>query len=439
MFQEVSQIPNLGERLTSKGALEEPAQEYELSPSWPDSRLIKTRLKGRDALPQIVHFLVFAAIGLPLCIKLLATRPLPEPKTTVLLIVLGLISYHLPVTMPSSVQFNPGFPLLMSALYVHGISACLLVVIPSMLLYFFTKKHGLFNCLFNAGQFTLCLYAAELVALQTGWQPGIPADYKSVLTVCLMYLTADVLNVLLVAGSVAIVTKRPLWDCFKRTFLFERRAILAQRTFVTIVAMLLTSYMRDIAFLIVFVGVLSLRIQNLFQRELTVRTEEAETDPLTNVYNMRYLHRWLKQEVRAINGSKIHYSFIFADVDGLKTVNDMYGHETGNHLLIHVARLLVSNVRSQDRVARYGGDEFVIVCPHTNLSQAMSMAKRILRTITKEPFRANGVEIPFGMSMGVASWPEHGETVFDTIRMADKAMYLAKRNGGAKIHSAANL
>ena len=126
-------------------------------------------------------------------------------------------------------------------------------------------------------------------------------------------------------------------------------------------------------------------------------------------------------------------------MDGLKTVNDMYGHETGNHLLIHVARLLVSNVRSQDRVARYGGDEFVIVCPHTNLSQAMSMAKRILRTITKEPFRANGVEIPFGMSMGVASWPEHGETVFDTIRMADKAMYLAKRNGGAKIHSAANL
>jgi hypothetical protein len=176
LFQEVSQIPNLGERLTSKGALEEPAQEYELSPSWPDSRLIKTRLKGRDALPQIVHFLVFAAIGLPLCIKLLATRPLPEPKTTVLLIVLGLISYHLPVTMPSSVQFNPGFPLLMSALYVHGISACLLVVIPSMLLYFFTKKHGLLTAcstqaslryVFTQPNLLPCKQAGNLGFLQT--------------------------------------------------------------------------------------------------------------------------------------------------------------------------------------------------------------------------------------------------------------------------------
>lgn len=61
----------------------------------------------------------------------------------------------------------------------------------------------------------------------------------------------------------------------------------------------------------------------------------------------------------------------------------------------------MSNVRSQDRVARYGGDEFLIACPNTNLSQAMSMANRILNTITEKPFMLNDMEIPIGMSMGI--------------------------------------
>ncbi len=421
------------------GTIEGTEQAQRSGPYKPSNRLIKTRLKGRDALRQALYFLAFAALGLPLCFELLATKPLPEPKTAVLLTVLGLISYHLPVTMPSNVRFNPGFPLLMSALYYHGISAALLVVIPSMLLFFFTKKHGLLNCLCNAGQFTICLYAADMIGRYVGWQQGVPANNKAVFIVCLMYFTADVLNILIVSGSVAMEAKRPFWECFTRNFFFERRAIIAQRTFVTVVAMLLTSYMGDIAFCIVFIGVISLRVQNLFQKELAVKTEEAETDPLTNVYNMRYLRRWLKHELKSASGTQAHYAFIFADVDGLKAVNEKYGHETGNSLLIHVADLLVSNVRSQDRVARYGGDEFLIACPNTNLSQAMSMANRILNTITEKPFMLNDMEIPIGMSMGIASWPDHGETVFDAIRMADKAMYLAKKSGGSRIRSAASI
>jgi diguanylate cyclase (GGDEF)-like protein len=445
VVQEVSEIPDrLSELFASKEesgepASEQPVQEQKLSPSWPSSRLIRTSLKGRDALPHITYFAVIAAIGLPLCVGLLRSRPFPETKTAVLLTVLGLISYHLPVTMPSSVQFNPGFPLLLSALYYQGISASLLVAIPSSLLFVFTRKHGLLNCLFNAGQITLSLCAAELVGLRVGWQPGVPADNKAVLAVCLMVLTVDVINIFLVSVSVAIMKRRPVWESFKRTFLFERRAIIAQRAFVTVVSMLLTSHMGNITFLVMFIGVLSLRLQNLFQKELAVKTEEAETDPLTNVYNMRYLRRWLKQEINSANGRKARYSFIFADVDGLKAVNDTYGHEKGNDLLIHIANLLVSNVRSQDRVARYGGDEFVIVCPHTSLSQAVTLARRILKTIAKQPFTSNGIEIPFGLSMGVASWPDHGDTVFDVIRMADRAMYFAKRRGGGRIHSAADL
>lgn len=327
----------------------------------------------------------------------------------------------------------------MGAFYCYGISAAIVVLIPSMLLYFFTTKHALFNCLFNVGQFTLCLYLTEMVGLWAGWVQGAPATNADLLIICLMIITYDLLNLLFVTGSVYIDTKQSFGKCFVRAFYLDRKAVLLQRTFLAIVAMLLSSHMGNIAFVIVFIGVISLRFQNLFQRELVIKTEEAETDPLTKIYNMRYLHRWLEDQVRSLSKNQDHCTFIFADVDGLKSVNDKYGHDIGDKLLIHVSEILVANVRNRDQVARYGGDEFIIACPYTDLNQAMSIAARILQACAKNPFVINGTQINFGVSLGVASWPEHGETVFDIIRMADKAMYLAKKSGGNTLRSAANL
>ncbi|HHY11556.1 MAG TPA: GGDEF domain-containing protein [Firmicutes bacterium] len=405
----------------------------------PVNCLITTNLKGRDALPQIAYFLAFAAVGVPLCIKTILAKPLPEPRTAMFLLVLGLISYHIPITLPSNVQFHPGFPLLMSALFCHGISAAILVILPSMSIYWLTKKRGICNCVFNISQFALCLYAAKTIGLRTGWKQGAPAANGDLLPICLMILAFDILNILFVCGSRSIETKESFWECFLKLLYTERKAVLPQRTFMTIVAMLLSSHMGNIAFVIVFIGVISLRFQNLFQRELVEKTEEAEIDSLTNLHNMRYLHRWMSTEIGAMAETENPCSFIFADIDGLKEVNDAYGHETGNDLLVHVAEILVGNVRSKDRVARYGGDEFVVACPGTSLTQAVSIAMRALQASRNKPFAADGIEIAFGLSIGVASWPEHGETVFDSIRMADKAMYLAKRDGGNTVRTAAEL
>lgn len=401
--------------------------------------LITTKLKGRETVPQIVYFLAFAVVGVPLCIKTLLTKPLPEPKTTLLLLVLGFISYHIPVTLPSNVHFHPGFPLLMGALYCHGISAAILVIVPSMLLYIITKKHGISNCLFNVSQFTVCLYISEAVGLRAGWKQGVPAAGGDLLPILLMILAFDILNVLFVSESRSIENKEPWKECFLKLLYTERKAVLLQRAFLTIVAMLLSSHMGDVAFVIIFIGVISLRFQNLFQRELVVRTEEAKTDPLTKTYNMRYLHKWLNTEFRAPTESEGVCSFIFADIDGLKAVNDEYGHGTGDNLLIHVAEILLANVRSKDQVVRYGGDEFVVAFPGIDIRQTTTVAMRILEASKSKPFLVNGEKVEFGISMGVASWPEHGETVFDVIRMADKAMYLAKKSGGNTVRSAAGL
>lgn len=397
--------------------------------------LITTKLEGRDALPQAVYYLAFAAVGVPLCVSAMITEPLPEPATAALLLVLGLASYHVPVTLPSNVQFHPGFPLLMAALFCHGRVAADIVIVPSALLHFFTRNHGLSNCLFNAGQFALCAHAAEIVGFRSGWTPGAPAGAKDLLPVCLMMLTFDVLNILFVSGSRSIENKEPWRECFTKLLYVERKAVLPQRAFQSIVAMLLSSHMGNIAFVIVFLGAMSLRLQNIFQKELVERTEAAETDPLTKVHNMRYLNKWLTTAFGTAGGGKETCSFLFADIDKLKAANDEYGHETGDNLLIHVAQILTDNVRSKDQIARYGGDEFVVALPGVDLQQAIAAAMRILQASSK-PFWVNGQEVGFGISIGVASWPEHGETVFDAIHIADEAMYAAKKNGGNRVHSA---
>ena len=94
-------------------------------------------------------------------------------------------------------------------------------------------------------------------------------------------------------------------------FYDDRKAVLAQRTFLAVVAMLLSSHMGNIAFIIVFIGVLSLRLQNRFQKELVEKTEEAETDPLTKTHNLRYLEKWMDTDFKALVESKKHCSVIF--------------------------------------------------------------------------------------------------------------------------------
>lgn len=400
---------------------------------------ITTSLQGRDAVHQIICLLTFAAVGLPLCIRILLTRPLPEPRIAALLVVLGLIAFHLAVELPSKVHIHPGFPLLMSALYYHGISAAILVIVPASLVIFFTKKHGFCNCVFNAAQFTLCLYVTENVGLWAGWRPGVPADSRALLTILLMILTYDFLNAAIVSMTVCVGKRKPYWECLMQTGFLQRRALLPQQVFLSTVAMSLSSHMGNTAIVLMFIGVISLRLQSMSQRELILRTEEAQTDSLTRIHNMRYLHEWLNTELGAAADGKSLCSFVFADIDGLKAVNDRYGHEIGDQLIVHVSKTFLANIRSKDQVARYGGDEFVAALPDTDHDQAITVAVRIVQTSHDNPLVVNGENVHFGISIGVASWPEHGETVLDTIRMADKAMYLAKQCGGNTVRSAADL
>lgn len=161
--------------------------------------------------------------------------------------------------------------------------------------------------------------------------------------------------------------------------------------------------------------------------------ELAITDDLTKLFNSRYLNRTIEVEIRRCERSRASVSLIFMDIDYFKQVNDHHGHLVGSKLLVEVSQLLIRSLRSIDIVARYGGDEFVVVLPQTPPDVAAKVAERIRKAIAQNTFlRKDGYVIKITASFGVSSYPESAKSKEELLKLADEAMYRVKnytRNG----------
>lgn len=156
----------------------------------------------------------------------------------------------------------------------------------------------------------------------------------------------------------------------------------------------------------------------------------AVTDDLTKLFNFRYLDQTLDIEIKRCQRYGSCVSLIFFDMDYFKHVNDTYGHLMGSKVLIEVAQLLINNLRDIDIIARYGGDEFVVVLPETDVQTTVRITKRTWKAIREHEFlKEENHSMKLTASFGIAGYPDHARTKKDLIRMADQAMYKAK-NGG---------
>ena len=181
----------------------------------------------------------------------------------------------------------------------------------------------------------------------------------------------------------------------------------------------------DLEVLLTLVEPCAIAIENaiLFQRteQLTI------TDDLTKLFNSRYLNLYISREIKRCKRHGIPLSVIFLDLDGFKGVNDAYGHLAGSRTLTEVGGILVEAVRESDILARYGGDEFVVVLPETPPSGALVIAERIRKAIESHSFlKDQGLEARISASFGIASYPDHALTPEGLIQKADQAMYRVK-------------
>jgi diguanylate cyclase (GGDEF)-like protein/PAS domain S-box-containing protein len=173
---------------------------------------------------------------------------------------------------------------------------------------------------------------------------------------------------------------------------------------------------------------MALAIANLHLRE-TLR-QQSIRDPLTGLYNRRYLEESLKQELVRAQRHQHPVGIIMMDVDHFKFFNDTFGHEAGDHVLQVVGTLLKQNVRGSDIACRYGGEEMMLVLPETSLAETRIRAEQIRAAIAQLLLTHNGKLLgKLTVSLGVSAFPQHGLTGATLIQAADKALYCAKAAG----------
>jgi diguanylate cyclase (GGDEF)-like protein len=161
---------------------------------------------------------------------------------------------------------------------------------------------------------------------------------------------------------------------------------------------------------------------------------EAISDPLTGLYNRRYLADFIDRELSRTRraGNKIVFAMI--DIDHFKQVNDTFGHAAGDEVLRALSAFLRGQIRHEDLAFRYGGEEFLLVLPCAALEGVAARIEQIhelIKQVTIE--HADHRLAPITLSIGVAIFPEHGDSAEAVIRCADAALYLAKAGGRDRV------
>ncbi len=160
----------------------------------------------------------------------------------------------------------------------------------------------------------------------------------------------------------------------------------------------------------------------------------ADVDLVTGVHNHRYLQERLRQEVARAARSHSPLAVLMMDLDRFKPINDRHGHADGDRVLHNIGATIKAQLRANDIVARYGGDEFVVLMPDTDADQAEQGARRIVASVLRgRHLLSDGSSVGVGVSAGLSVYPADGRTSTELLSAADAAMYNAKRGGGQQI------
>jgi diguanylate cyclase (GGDEF)-like protein len=193
-------------------------------------------------------------------------------------------------------------------------------------------------------------------------------------------------------------------------------------------------------YFVVLVTIVSLQIARDVRR-VAVLEEQSITDPLMGVYNRRHLERRLEEEMGKALRYGLPLAALLLDIDHFKTINDEHGHAVGDQVLRALGNLMLEAVRKADIVTRYGGEEILVLAPHTSLSEGRLLAERLRAGVASKPLVAgsrtkDGRPLHATVSIGVAALGPDIKDAPALLKAADDALYRAKREGRNRVVAA---
>lgn len=168
-----------------------------------------------------------------------------------------------------------------------------------------------------------------------------------------------------------------------------------------------------------------------YQAQLVLRTMELEKmathDELTQLYNRRYFYERFQEMLARVRVSKQALALVLLDIDGLKKINDEYGHAVGDIMIANLAKVMDKHTRASDVSARLGGDEFAVLMPDTDKRGAFALAQRLWEELERAPmYEHEGLRVMLNVSIGVSGFPWGGEDADEMMHWADADMYANK-------------
>jgi diguanylate cyclase (GGDEF)-like protein len=348
-------------------------------------------------------------------------------REALILLPLYIILSQLSVRLPSGMNITPVYPFVAASMVTLGPAHALAIAIPPFLARVVLNREKPLFVLYICGQLSVVVLAASTAFGLAGGSVGrleLPLHLAAFLVMGFVF---DAVNLGLVQVRLTLSRGTAFVSGWLRAMFSDRGWVMPIYHALGLVSSLL--YLdRGVWGLII--GILPLFGLHAFFKlhaEAAVVRQAALTDRLTGIGNYRALTEWLARNFPGAPAERQQMSVLSMDIDGMKSINDTYGHEAGNEVLKAVALVLEGNTRHNDVVARYGGDEFVVVLTATGPQDAAAVRDRITQALHDLRVEYNGQELAVGLSIGLASYPNDAATSQDLLVASDRAMYEVKK------------
>ncbi|AZR74595.1 hypothetical protein BBF96_15160 [Anoxybacter fermentans] len=346
--------------------------------------------------------------------------------------IVNIFAELLIVELPIGIQISLSYPIMICVLLLFGPIITMWVYIPALVISQVMNKREPFKIIYNVSQISISIYIVSLFLPDSFSTIVLSRD---ILWIFLVIVFLNLLNITQVVLFISVKGSCNFFRIFKDIWFKEMLSVLPIYYATGLIMAVCYQAQGVLGSLIVIAPLLGIFSQLNIQNKLKIESHRANTDALTGLFNRRALTSWWQRVFPQILNTNKTLSVLMIDIDDFKKINDAYGHDVGDKVLKSVAGTIKKCIRRSDFVYRFGGEEFIVLLPESDINNAKKIAERVRLAINKIKIsQIKDISVSIGVSGLNSCVLERSDDIpGELIRQADIAMYVAKREGKNRI------